>query len=351
MYPSNRSLISLTLLDDSNRDQQEYKKGEIKDLLGSNKYQMRLPFTRTEFVTELPKKQKGMSISGYQPKLSLTINEENELGVVENKALFILKPSPVEFPNLAENEHATMLVMKMLGFDIPPFGLVRFKGDESDSECAFIIRRYDRLGTGEKAIHQEQLDAAMNVREKYGKIKDDDEGYVSYEQACLFLIKNVDSSLLFKRDLFQRVLAAYYLGNNDLHLRNIGLLLPEKEASQLAPIYDYVSIAPYPDYIANETSLALPLLANEEGDNGNTSGYQSHCTYTGYDFLMFAENIGIKPKLATKLIKEICGKKEVIYEIYRNSFMPEEQIDKVIQWVESRTNYLHQLEHVDIHAD
>ena len=348
MYPSNRSLISLALLDDSNRDQGEYKKGEIKGVLGSNKYQMRLPFTRTEFITELPKKQKGMSISGYQPKLSLAINEENELGVVQGKALFILKPSPVEFPNLAENEHATMLVMKMLGFDIPPFGLVRFKGDEPDSERAFIIRRYDRLRAGEEAIHQEQLDAAMNVREKYGKIKDDNEGYVSYEQVCLFLMKNVDGSLQFKRELFQRVLAAYYLGNNDLHLRNIGLLLPEKEASHLAPIYDYVSIAPYPNYIANETSLALPLLASEEGDNGNTSGYQSHCTYTGYDFLTFAENIGIKPKLATKLIKEMCDKKETIYEIYRNSFMPEEQVTKVIQWIESRTSYLHQLEHVNI---
>ncbi|MEI8634402.1 HipA domain-containing protein [Vibrio sp. PP-XX7] len=119
-------------------------------------------------------------------------------------------------------------------------------------------------------------------------------------EACLFLIKNVDSSLLFKSELFQRVLTAYYLGNNDLHLRNIGLLLPEKEAARLSPIYDYVSIAPYPDYIANENSLALPLLASEEGDNGNTSGHKSHCTYTGYDFLMFAEKFGIKPKLATK---------------------------------------------------
>ncbi|MEI8634403.1 HipA domain-containing protein [Vibrio sp. PP-XX7] len=189
MYPSNRSLISLSLLDKSNREQEEYKKGEIKDVLGSNKYQMRLPFTRTEFVTELPKKQKGMSISGYQPKLSLAINEKNELGIVHDKSLFILKPSPVAFPYLAENEHATMLVMKMLGFDIPPFGLVRFRDDEPDSERAFIIRRYDRLKAGEEAIHQEQLDAAMNVHEKYGKIKDDAEGYVSYERGLFILNK------------------------------------------------------------------------------------------------------------------------------------------------------------------
>lgn len=348
MYPSNRSLISLIALNDSNRDQEEYKKGEIKALLGARKYQMRLPFTRDEFVNELPKKQKGMSISGYQPKLSLDFNDKNMLDVVEDRALFILKPSPVEFPYLAENEHATMLVMKALGFELPPFGLVRFSGQDEDSERAFLIRRYDRLKEGEEAIHQEQLDAAMGVSEKYGKIKDDDEGYISYEQVCKFLITSIDSSLPFKRELFNRVLTAYYLGNNDLHLRNIGLLLPEKNGARLAPIYDYVSIAPYPGYIANETSLALPLLASEEGDNGNTSGYASHCTYTGYDFVTFADNIGISPKLAKKLIERLCAKTDEIKDIYRNSFMPEEHVRKVIEWINSRRNYLLQLEHIDI---
>ncbi|WP_415668896.1 HipA domain-containing protein [Vibrio rarus] len=161
-------------------------------------------------------------------------------------------------------------------------------------------------------------------------------------------MSRVDSSLSFKRELFNRVLTAYYLGNNDFHLRNIGLLLPEKGYAQLAPIYDYVSIAPYPDYIANEASLALPLLASEEGDNGNTSDYTSHCTYTGYDFLTFANNIGIRPKLAKKLIEQLCARADEIKDIYRNSFMPEADIMKVIKWIDSRHNDLNQFEHVDI---
>ena len=348
MYPSNRSLISLDELNEHNREQVEYKKGEIKTLLGSNRFQIQLPFSRAEFVTELPKKQKGMSISGYQPKLSLAINDENQLGVVEDKALFILKPSPEEFPHLAENEHATMLVMKLLGFDTPPFGLVRFNEPDGDGELAFMIKRYDRLNAGEEAIHQEQLDAAMGVREKYGKTQGDAEGYVSYEQACKFLIHQVDGSLNFKKELFNRIIVAYFLGNNDLHLRNIGLLLPEQEATRLAPIYDYVSIAPYPGYIANENPLALPLLASEEGDNFNTSGYQSHSTYTGYDFLTFAQNIGLNPKLATKMIKDLCAKQEAILDIYRNSFMLPEHVEKVAEWILSRINYLSQLEHVAV---
>lgn len=348
MYPSNKSLISLDELNEKNREQVEYKKGEIKTLLGSNKFQIQLPFSRTEFITELPKKQKGMSISGYQPKLSLAINNDNQLGVVEDKALFILKPSPEEFPHLAENEHATMLVMKFLDFVTPPFGLVRFNDQDAEGELAFIIKRYDRLNAGEEAIHQEQLDAAMNVGEKYGKIKNDTEGHISYEQACQFLIKKVDGSLNFKKELFNRILIAYFLGNNDLHLRNIGLLLPEHGTTQLAPIYDYVSIAPYSDYIANENPLALPLLVSEEGDNGNTSGYLSHCTYTGYDFLIFAQNIGLNPKLAAKMIKELCAQQNAILDIYRNSFMPKEHVEKVEKWILSRTHYLSQLEDISV---
>ncbi|EPT2758880.1 type II toxin-antitoxin system HipA family toxin [Vibrio cholerae] len=343
---SNKSLISLDELNDQNREQGEYKKGEIKTLLGSNRFQMQLPFTRGDFVKEMPKRQKGMSISGYQPKLSLAINEHGQLSVVTNKALFILKPSPEEFPHLAENEHATMLVMKMLGFDTPPFGLVRFSDPNNLGELAFLIRRYDRLNAGEEAIHQEQLDAAMGVPEKYGKLKDDNEGYVSYEQACKFLLENVESSLTFKMELFNRVLTAYFLGNNDLHLRNIGILLPEHEAPKIAPIYDYVSIAPYSEYIANENSLALPLLASEEGNNRNTSGCLSHCTYTGHDFITFGECIGLNPKLTIKLINGLLAKKDQILGIYRNSFMPDYQILKVEEWIESRIHYLNVLDPV-----
>jgi len=348
MNLSNKSLISLDELNDQNREQDEYKKGEIKALLGSNRFQMQLPFTRAEFVTELPKRQKGMSISGYQPKLSLAINQDHQLDVVENKALFILKPSPEEFPHLAENEHATMLAMKMLGFNTPLFGLVRFKDPNNLGELAFLIKRYDRLNAGDEAIHQEQLDAAMGIPEKYGKIKNDDEGHVSYEKACNFLIQNVDSSLIFKKELFNRVLVAYFLGNNDLHLRNIGILLPEHNAPQIAPIYDYVSIAPYSEYITNENSLALPLLASEEGDNRNTSGCKSHCTYTGFDFITFGTNIGLSPKLAVKMIKGLCAKQDQILAIYRNSFMPGDHVQRIEQWITSRAHYLSVFEPVSI---
>jgi len=92
---------------------------------------------------------------------------------------------------------------------------------------------------------------------------------------------------------------AYLLGNNDLHLRNFGILVPEIEKESLAPVYDYVSTIPY----FEGDALALPLLAIEENEVDLAPGFNSAFgTYTGYDFVLFATAIGLNEKIALKLI-------------------------------------------------
>jgi serine/threonine-protein kinase HipA len=156
--------------------------------------------------------------------------------------------------------------MENLGFDIPAFGLVLFKKkrDTDDVEYAFIIKRYDRDEKTDNKIHQEQLDGAMGVPEKYGNVYSMQA--ISYESVCQFLINNLDTSLVFKRDLFTRIMYAYLLGNNDLHLRNFGIVMPEEEKNSVAPIYDFVSAASY-SATCTESFLALPLLKTEEVDD------------------------------------------------------------------------------------
>lgn len=52
-----------------------------------------------------------------------------------------------------------MTVMQRLKFNIPPFGLFRFKQESGKpEELAFVIKRYDRLGSDATRLHQEQLD-------------------------------------------------------------------------------------------------------------------------------------------------------------------------------------------------
>ncbi len=94
----------------------------------------------------------------------------------------------------------------------------------------------------------------MEINDKYGFV--DGKKNVSYETAAKYLITNIDSSLKSKRDIFQRIVFAYVLGNNDYHLRNMGIILPNDAPPSLAPIYDFVSVVPYPS--AFTEYLALP---------------------------------------------------------------------------------------------
>ncbi len=221
----NNCRVTLIPLEDKKEYQPGFSLQGIKYLSGSANVQLQLPFTRREFVTVQPKKQRGMSISGYQPKLSLRIVND-QFTVVDTFGTYILKPSPEEYPNLAENEHAIMSVMKKLGFDVPPFGLVPFQQatDSDNLEYAFLIKRFDRNKEDQSKVHQEQLDGAMGIEEKYGKVNGVQT--ISYERVCQFLIENIDSNLQFKRELFKRIMYSYLLGNNDLHLRNFSIIMP-----------------------------------------------------------------------------------------------------------------------------
>lgn len=315
-----------------------YSRKGLAYLTGNSKFNPELNFKRDEFEFSCPKKQKGMSISGFQPKLQLTI-QNGQFDIIGSQGDYILKPSPVDFPYLAENEQATMWVMKSLNFNVPECGLVYFKQEQENREYAFVIKRYDRQSGG--AIHQEQLDGAMNIAEKYGKIKDDGEQYISYERVIKFILAKVsEKNLNLIQDLFLRVVYAYLLGNNDLHLRNFSLIINQDAKISLSPIYDFVSVAPYKE-IFNSAVLALPLLEKEEGGNELATGFETqYGTYLGQDFIELGKNIGLSEKLSEKLLIDLFKQKEQVIEIYQNSFMPKIHQEKVLNCYQQRLNYL-----------
>ncbi|MCK9021704.1 HipA domain-containing protein [Haemophilus influenzae] len=311
-------------------------------LTGNKHFNPELPFSRQEFITVKPQKQQGMSISGFQPKLQLIIKDEH-FDSVNQQGNYILKPSPEEYPFLAENEHATMHIMKELGFDVPENGLVSFAGEQNHKEFAFVIKRFDR-DEQQKPMHQEQLDGAMNIRDKYGKIGADNEQYVSYERVAKFILQHTENHLAQQREIFRRIIYAYLLGNNDLHLRNFSFIYPKNSHPKLAPIYDFVSVSPYPE-IFNSTLLALPLLAREEGNATLAKGFNTqYGEYIGDDFVEFGENIGLnKNVIIQKLIPEIIQEKEKVEQIYSQSFMPQPHIDYVLKTYRKRLALLNVL--------
>lgn len=304
----------------------EYSKKGIRYLTGLNDFLPVLPFARQDFVSELPLTQQGMSISGYQPKLQLVI-ENGQFETIGNQGEFILKPSPEDYSFLAENEHATMSVMQALGFNVPPNGLFAFQSE--NVEFAFVIKRFDRQNG--VPIHQDQLDGAMNISEKYGKIGSDNEQYVSYERVAKFILAYTEDNLVQRQELFRRVVYAYLLGNNDLHLRNFSLIYHKNGKIELAPVYDFVSVVPY-KAIFNSALLALPLLEREEGGVELAHGFHTqYGEYIGQDFVEFGEKIGLNRKLIEqRLLPQLWKEQTIVESVYQRSFMPSDHKNSVL---------------------
>lgn len=320
-----------------------YSRVGIMALTQQKSFNFILPFSRNEFA-DVPRIQKGMSISGYQPKIGLTI-QDNRFYQVHQRGQFILKPSPAEYPYLAENEHATMQLMRTLGFEVPENGLVAFQPSQNTQEnqpleYAYVVRRFDRDLSG-NPIHQEQLDGAMGICEKYGKTGVDNEQYVSYEQAVKFILKHTGDNLKLKQTLFRIIIYAYLLGNNDLHLRNFSLLHTKANEIKLSPLYDFVSVVPYPE-IFNSAILALPLLAKEEGGKELAHGFNTqYGEYIGQDFVEFGENIGLTRKLILeRLLPNIQQEQNIVMDIYQRAFIPEQDKITILKIYQKRLRLL-----------
>ena len=314
-----------------------YSRAGLRQLTGSTKVSMTLPFSRMAFFTDQPLQQQGMSISGYQPKLSLCIRE-GQFTVTDTDGYYLLKPSPEQYPYLAENEHATMTVMQRLGFDVPACGLVAFQctPERPVKEYAFLIQRYDRNLKTKARIQQEQLDGAMKIDDKYGV--QNGEQTVSYALIGRF-ISQVVPGVRSKITYFRQVIYAYLLGNNDLHLRNFSLLRPETAPDELAPVYDYVTTAPYPSTF-HSAYLALPLL-DDEVKGELAPGFDSiYGQYIGLDFMLFGQSIGLNEKLIQKIISGINQDAEIVRETYQTSHMPPEHIESVLKCFNQRLNLI-----------
>lgn len=304
-------------------------KKDIKNFYDNNRPISKLTFSRSEFFTHGTKFSKGMSISGVQQKLSLIINRNNEFELVAKNGTYILKPSPESFPFAAENEQCAMSISRMLGIDTAYSLNIPF----TDGEEAYITKRYDRVN-GIK-YHQEDLAQAFNLNssDKYSK---------SYEEALILTKQMVGGKLFVVKELFNRIIFAYIIGNDDMHLKNISLIKSPNNKTLyydgLCPNYDQLLVQsfPNPSIIG---FLALDLL-KEEDDGIFTDAYNKYGFYTGSDFYTLGERVGLRKIVIKNILENYFKNENNIIEIINNSFMPVDMKNKAIFVVKDRIKAL-----------
>lgn len=306
-----------------------FSKRAIANFFGNRKPIEKLTFTRADFFEKGREFTEGMSISGVQQKLSLIINDKNEFEIVTNNGTYILKPSPEPFPFAAENEQCAMAISNIVGIETACSANIPF----ADGEEAYITKRYDRIDAVK--LHQEDLAQAFDLpsKDKYKK---------SYEEALILSREMAGGKLSVVKELFKRIVLAYIIGNDDMHLKNISLIKNTENHTNfydsLTPNYDQLLVRAFPNPPMNRV-FALSFF-KEEAHGIFSSAYEKIGFYTGCDFYSLGEKVGLRKPVVKNVLEDFFKKETDISEIIKNSFMPDEMKEKSIALVMGRIKAL-----------
>jgi serine/threonine-protein kinase HipA len=206
----------------------------------------------------------------------------------------ILKPSIERFAGIVRNEAFTMQLASAAGLTV---ATVEVRIAEKVEYLS--VERYDRkhasagTGTTLERLHQEDFCQALNIAPemKYQK-----EGGPSLKR-CFALLREVSSApVLDLARLLDAVIYNYLIGNNDAHGKNFSLLYHEvgtaNQEIQLAPLYDAISTAYYPE-LSNEMAMKIG------------SEYKSE-RVTAKDFDKLAEEAGLAKPLVRRRVPELA---------------------------------------------
>lgn len=200
------------------------------------------------------------SLAGVQMKFSV-LKEAERLYLPAHGALgdWIVKLDSRRFPQLAENEFATLEWARAAGFSVPecqvlpatalPQELAALSPEGSN---VFLIRRYDR--EEKRRIHQEDFAQVVGLppRLKYD--------HVTYEQIAVLARHTAGGDAY--REVIRRLVFMIASGNIDAHLKNWSFLYPDDINPVLTPLYDQVVTIAWPDQLKLEWALKFAGTKN-----------------------------------------------------------------------------------------
>lgn len=195
-----------------------------------------LPYQLSE-MEKLAKKTAELSITvpGVQPKLSLgwiktklENGRQGRLTIMDAlEGHYILKPQNAKYQQMPENEHLSMKLAALFKIDVVPFNMIRL----ASGELCYITRRIDRNPDGSKN-HMIDFLQILELEDKYKG---------TMETVGKTIGELSVNTLLDKLRFFELTVFNYIIGNNDMHLKNFSMWLPDK-IWILSPAYDLLNV-------------------------------------------------------------------------------------------------------------
>jgi serine/threonine-protein kinase HipA len=228
-----------------------------------------------------------LSLAGAQDKIAVKLEGGRiYLPLNGSPSTHILKPQIERFEGVVFNEALCMKLSSAVG--IPTAGI---ETGAVEGIHYILVERYDRArvpsqGGGQPQLqreHQEDFCQALGIvsEQKYQS-----EGGPSLEQ-CFKLLRNTSSvPVVDLQSLLNAIFINLLIGNNDAHGKNFSLIYRTDGQTRLAPLYDLVSTAAYPELstkmamkvggeydsekvgprqiekLAKEASLSVPMVRN-----------------------------------------------------------------------------------------
>ena len=197
----------------------------------------------------------------------------------------ILKPDIPYVEDSARNEAYCMTLARRIGLPVPT---VLLKDTGKYRYC--LVKRFDRAAKPDGRIfrlHQEDFCQALGYMpdRKY-----ENEGGPNFKDCFRIVESKSRQPAADKKALIQWAIFNFLIGNADAHAKNIALLISE-EGIRLAPFYDLISTAVYPEF-----SAKLAMKIGGEYDRGKI--FRRH-------WKRFAEEAGVKENFVIGLFEEI----------------------------------------------
>ena len=222
-----------------------------------------------------PKEGIRLSLAGAQAKLPVVLDGDHAALPLNAAAAttHIIKPEPSRFPGLVDNEAFCMELARAI--ELPAASVS--KRVTVTGLPYLLVERYDRDVTTDpiRRLHQEDFCQALG---QASDRKYQAEGGPSVSEAVTLLR---GASSVPARDLptFWRALVFNWLiGNCDAHAKNYSLLY-DAGAPSLAPLYDLVSTALYPELT---TRLAMSINGARDISGVNTDAWETLAKQVGY---------------------------------------------------------------------
>ncbi len=228
-----------------------------------------------------------LSLAGAQDKIAVCL-EDGRISVPLDSApsTHIIKPAVGRFEGIVFNEAFCMGLASKMRISAAAVRVEQVEGIDY-----LLIERYDRVHDKQgkiRRLHQEDFCQALGIspEQKY-----QNEGGPTLGQ-CIELVRKVSSvPVIDLQRLLDIVIFNFLIGNNDAHGKNFSLLY-NGQTTRLAPLYDAVSTAYYPDL---SRKMAMKI-----------GGEQEFAKVFPYNFDKLADEAGIGKALLKARVTEVA---------------------------------------------